>query len=150
MHARLTGGQRAGRRPLTRVLRVQAAILLGLTACVVQDQAAPHSAHASCLGVGSPVTDYWLTTSANIYARESSRESCNGNRQYLGKVFDTLTDGSCAYAQYHDGSYTGVQGRSCDSAGYSYTFNDQTGNTSAGYRVYVSYFTPSYLSTAGY
>lgn len=141
---------RAGRPVLTRVSRVVAVLVLSLSAWVVQDQAAARSAHAVCLQAGWPAQEYWMTKSGAFYAVEDARESCNSNKQYVGWVADIMTDGSCVYAQYHDGSYTGVQGQSCDSAGFRYRFNDQTGDTSAVYRVYVDYYTPAYRSNVGY
>jgi hypothetical protein len=141
----------APRRVLSRVVVV---MVLATAAWIVHNQAAPGSAQAACNGVGYPYTAIWTTWAdppAVAYGREESRESCNGNQQYLGKVFDIRTDGSCVYAQFKDGSYTGVQGYSCNSAGYSYTFNDQNGDSYAGYRLYTTYYVPpGYQGTFGH
>ena len=133
-------------RPITRVVT---ALALGLAMWTAHAQVAPGSALAVCDGQGDPATDVWFFQ-GDAYAVEESRESCNGNGVYLGKVFDVLTDQSCVFAQYNDGSFTGVQGVSCDEDGFNYSFWDQTGNTSTNYRVYVGYFTPPYLLNFGY
>ena len=133
-------------------LRILVAVTLAVTGLAVYETVVPTSSAASCLARGVQGYEFWRLPNGVIYGYEEPRESCDGNGVYHGKVYDNFltSDGSCVYAQYRDGSYEGVQGYSCNSSGMNYSFYDQTGDTSAQFRLYVTYFRPGYGGIAGY
>lgn len=141
-------------RFMALALRVIAVVALAATGFFVQDRLTATTAQAACDGVGAPVTDTWFRPIGGgafvAYGREEARETCDNNGQYLGKVFDIREDGSCVRSQFVDGSFSGVQGISCDAAGANYLFNDQTGNSSASYRLWINDYFPGFLSITGY
>lgn len=102
---------------------------------VIGAVAAP--AQAACFETGyhSNVSIYIGGVRRGVESTRSP-ETCNRNGVYYGKIADTYTDGSCLSIQFFDPEtvYVGTQGTSCDSAGYNFTFWDQTGDVEAYFR----------------
>ena len=94
-------------------------------------------AGAACAGQGGGY-DFSLVINGTVRVNEfHDSGTCNGNGTYSGRVGDARTDGACASAEYRDGSFQGVQGIDCtdNNSPNGYSFNDQTGNTSAQMRL---------------
>lgn len=138
-----TGPDTVIRRPTTLLVRMVVVSLLAVVGWFVPAQFAPAVAHAWCWG------DFASTSNVG-FAAEDARESCNDNGVYYGRIRDIREDGSCVYVRFRDGSYSGIQGVSCDSAGYNYAFWDQTGNTSAIAGLFNDHVSPRYLDIYGY
>lgn len=93
--------------------------------------------------VGAPEADAYcvqLSTADQInpsWGREHTpnTNTCDGDAVYNGKVTDKLTDGSCVWVQFKEGSTIYTQATSCNSSGINYTFWDQNGNNWSGIRI---------------
>lgn len=83
-------------------------------------------------------------------AESASSGTCNGDKIYAGWVGDQLSDGSCVWVQFLDGGSTYTQATSCNTSGTTYTFWDQTNDTSSSTRLCRNQGCGSWLSTFGY
>ncbi|WP_229072741.1 hypothetical protein [Actinoplanes sp. DH11] len=63
------------------------------------------------------------------------------------RIKDTVSDGSCVRIRYLDAGTWSTQATSCDSAGYSYTFNDRNGSPAS---YFVGQLTASGAQTGQY
>jgi hypothetical protein len=115
-------------KTILTALAVMASSLVGVTALAAPAQAACYETN-----YGAPVEVYIGGVKRGVEEKRSP-ETCNRNKVYYGKIRDTYTDGSCVSVRYYDPGYVGTQGTSCDSAGYNYTFWDQTNDDVSTFR----------------
>lgn len=108
-------------------------------------------AEARCVA-GISASRNFYDSNGTLWGQEDSQvtSTCDDDGHYRGEVLDSYTDGANVYAQYTDGSYTGVQGSSSGSWS-NYEFWDQTGDTRAQWRLYRgSYAKPAWVWAEGY
>lgn len=79
-----------------------------------------------------------------------NQNTCDGDGIYKGKVFDILTDGSCVWVQFREGSTVYTQATSCNASGINYTFWDQNGNSFSDIRICRSQGCSLYRATQNY
>jgi hypothetical protein len=110
------------------------------------------SARADCVGRAIP-TYIQLTNASGIeiaYETVQYADTCDEDSIYKGKIKDSLTDGSCAYAHFYDPGKT-TQGRACTTGQFAnYTFWDQQGDSSALIEVATTYRSTGQLHTFGF
>lgn len=121
--------QPIGRRPSWRAA-IAATLLLLTSGVTVALAAAP--AQAVCTGRGSNLSIALTRPSDGaVLARETWQNSgtCDGLGDYYGRVQDSITDGSCAYALFFEpnaGQNQVTSGTSCTTGAYSnYRYYDR-------------------------
>ncbi|MFG3604215.1 hypothetical protein [Micromonospora chersina] len=103
-------------------------------------------AEAYCSGKGYPFTGYVYLGSSDVRIGKEVPNSgtCDGLSDYYAKVYDIYTDGSCVYVDYLETS--GVEGKSCDSAGASFNYSDPQRNSLGYERIYTNSYRHDWLN----
>lgn len=117
----MVASHRLAQRSLVAMLAALALAIVGLSSTAPDASATCHP--------------YPELISMEFGDEDAAAGTCDGDGFYRGMIRDTLTDGSCVWIEYSDGSYTGTQGQACSSSWVTYRFWDQTGDNSAIWRL---------------
>jgi hypothetical protein len=111
-------------------LRWMVAMAVALAAAAIGLSFAAHDASAYCRGGPAVWGESWGEEFI-----VSGSGTCDDDGFYRGLIRDILTDGSCIWVQYRDGAYFGTQGQACTTSFVEITFQDQTGDQRAQFRL---------------
>lgn len=128
---------------------VAKAAAVSLLAASLYAVASAAPAQAYCSGETYPFTGYVYQyndypNGTRIGKEVPNSGTCDGLSDYYAKVYDIYTDGSCVYVNYLETS--GVEGKSCDSAGASFHYFDPQRDSLGYHRIYTNSWTKDWLN----